>query len=72
MKASVKSIVDLVGRIHRSEQGAEGLEKLLIIAVIVLPLLGVLIVFRQKISDWASSQWGTVQSDANQPLTTPN
>lgn len=61
----------LLGRLHRSEQGAEGLEKLLIIAAIVLPLLGLLIVFRNKISEWVSGSYDQMRNDADQPVPQP-
>ena len=63
---------DMLVKLHRSEQGAEGLEKVLIIAAIVLPLLFVLIVFRNKISEWVSDSYTSVKSDADAPPTTPN
>ena len=55
----------LLTRFHRCERGAEGLEKLLIIAAIVLPLLGLLIAFRDRITDFVSSSWESVASDAS-------
>ena len=50
---------------HESERGAEGLEKLLIIAAIVLPLLGLLIFARDWISEWISQEASEVRGDAN-------
>lgn len=47
------------------EQGAEGLEKLLIIAAIVLPLLGLLIFFRGEIMEWVRGNWDTAKDDAD-------
>ncbi|MEE9405163.1 MAG: hypothetical protein V3V20_09735 [Algisphaera sp.] len=55
-------------RLHRDERGAEGLEKLLIIAAIVLPLLGLLIVFRQRIGEWVNSQWLEVKGEAQEEI----
>jgi Flp pilus assembly pilin Flp len=52
-------------RLHRSEQGAEGLEKLLIIAAIALPLLGVLLIFRQSITTWISDAWTSMLGKSN-------
>jgi hypothetical protein len=54
-----------LARLHNDEQGAEGLEKILIIAAIVLPLLGLLIIFRNKISEWVTDNWNTVKTDAD-------
>ncbi|OPX24397.1 MAG: hypothetical protein B1H04_02155 [Planctomycetales bacterium 4484_123] len=64
----MKGIWKLMKRLHADERGAEGLEKLLIIAAIVLPLLGLLIVFRQAIGDWASKMWNQISSDAGQAV----
>jgi len=50
---------------HRDEAGAEGLEKLLIIAAIVLPLLGVLIFFRDEIGQWIEGLWSNMRGDAD-------
>lgn len=71
MTSRLRTIKDLVTRLHRDEKGAEGLEKLLIVGAIVLPLLGVLIIFRDKISEWVSDKWGDVQSDADTDPPTP-
>ncbi len=51
-------------RWHQDQRGAEGLEKLLIIAAIVLPLLIVLIFFREAIMDWVYSGWDDVTGEA--------
>jgi Flp pilus assembly pilin Flp len=51
-------------RLDRDEQGAEGLEKLLIIGAIVLPLLALLIVFRDDIAEWLKSSWSDVRDDS--------
>lgn len=57
--------------LHRDERGAEGLEKLLIVAAIVLPLLGLLILFRQSLGDWVVGEWDDVRSDADGDLPGP-
>lgn len=53
----MSAMFELLKRLHRDERGAEGLEKLLIISAIVLPLLGVLIWFRNDIKDWLKEKW---------------
>lgn len=59
-------------RLHRDEQGAEGLEKLLIVAVIVLPLLGLLILFRDRINTWVNNEWqGAIDTDTDNPIDQP-
>jgi Flp pilus assembly pilin Flp len=39
-------------RLHQDERGAMSVEKVLILAVIALPILIVLFLFRQKIVGW--------------------
>ncbi|QQE12087.1 hypothetical protein JD969_01025 [Planctomycetota bacterium] len=65
VKEKCVAVRDFGMRLHRSEQGAEGIEKLLIIGAIVLPLLIVLIWFRNEISAWAKDKWSAVQSEAD-------
>jgi|KBSSwiStaDraftv2_1062776.scaffolds.fasta_scaffold25779_6 hypothetical protein len=46
---------------HRNEVGAEeGMNKLLIFAIVALPLLALLIFFGKNIADFANTQWTTV------------
>lgn len=47
-------------RLHADQAGAEGLEKLLIIGAIVLPLLLVLILFRDQLFEWVSEKWDDI------------
>ena len=54
----------LLASLHHDERGAEGLEKLLIIAAIVIPLLGLLIFFRDELRDWVTGGWDDIQQDA--------
>jgi len=61
----MQRIIDILKRAHRDEQGAEGLEKILIIAAIVLPLLGVLIFFRDEIQNWLSEESSEIQDERN-------
>ena len=71
MKKTLKRIGAAAGRLHRDQAGAEGLEKLLIIAAIVLPLLGLLIWFRDDIKGWVVGLWegqkGEAQNWQNNP-----
>ena len=59
----LKRLGAAAARLYRCERGAEGLEKLLIIGAIVLPILGALIIFRDRIAEWvgemAESIFGT-------------
>jgi Flp pilus assembly pilin Flp len=54
----------LLKQLHGDERGAEGLEKLLIVAAIVLPLLGLLIIFRNEIRTWVVNIWEQAKGDA--------
>ncbi|MEM7680523.1 MAG: hypothetical protein AAF288_01065 [Planctomycetota bacterium] len=47
-------------RLHRDERGAEGLEKLLILAAVALPLLAVLLFFGQDIKEYLTNSWTDV------------
>lgn len=49
-----------LGRIHRDEQGDEGVNKILIIAMIVIPLVIVLIAFGDAIVDFFETQWANL------------
>ena len=62
----------MLARLHRDEQGAEGLEKLLIVAAVVLPLLGLLIWFRDDIGRWVSNKWQQYRTPALTDPTTPS
>ena len=50
--------------LHSDQRGAEGLEKLLIIAAVVLPLLGLLIWFSRDIMQWVSERYEEIKSGA--------
>jgi len=53
-----------IAKLHKDERGAEGLEKLLIIAAIVLPLLGILIYFSKDLMTWVKGLWETARGGA--------
>ncbi len=56
---NMRKMLRNVGRglkaLHRDEGGAEMLEYILIVAVIALPLVGLLIVFRENLVTWFES-----------------
>ncbi len=64
IKLKLARATQAIEKLYRCEKGAEGLEKLLIIGAIVIPLLGLLLVFREKITDWTQSMWSDVQDDS--------
>jgi len=60
-------------QLDRDETGAQGLEILLIIVAIVLPLLGVLMWFRDDIKTWVKEIWDKARGrgedvDVEQPF----
>ena len=61
----IKRITNQVKQFWADEQGAEGLEKLLIIGAIVLPLLGVLYFFKTEISEWVKDIWSDVKDESS-------
>ena len=67
----MKSLWNIVKAAHREEKGAEGLEKLLIVAAIVLPLLAILIAFKDWIVEWAGGEAEQVESDAGSAVDDP-
>jgi Flp pilus assembly pilin Flp len=68
----MSSLLSKVGRalraFHRDERGAEGLEKILILAAVALPLLGLLIYFRNELGEWLKGIWGTEKGRGEQKL----
>jgi Flp pilus assembly pilin Flp len=52
----LKTIKRHLLRLHRDERGAMSVEKVLILAVIALPILVVLYLFRQTIEGWFNDQ----------------
>ena len=65
MSAMMQRISQGIRRLWNDDQGAEGLEKLLILALIVLPLLAVLIFFAGDIKAWMTGKWEDVKDEAD-------
>ncbi len=62
----LNSLKNTLMRLHKSEQGAEGLEKLLLLAALILPLLGILIfLVSQYMVPWLQDEWSNVQDDTS-------
>lgn len=62
----MKFLWNTLKRLHKDDRGAEGLEKILILAVIVLPLLGTLIFFSKDLGQWAKDTWNRIKGDTPQ------
>ncbi len=60
----MKGLWKTAKRLHSDQRGAVGLETLLIIAAIVLPLLGALLYFKDEIISWASSSFDAIRGEA--------
>ena len=60
----MKALWKMAKRLHSDQRGAEGLEKLLIIAAVVLPLLGLLIWFSKDLMKWVSDLYEEIKSGA--------
>lgn len=63
MKQALNNIKDGALDLWQDERGAEGLEKLLIIAAVALPLLAVLLFFSGSIKRWVQERWEDVTSN---------
>jgi hypothetical protein len=61
----------LLARLYGDEQGSVGLEKLLIIAAFVLPLLGLLMWYKDDIAKWINGIWEQRKSESSSGDYTP-
>ncbi len=66
-----KKMTSQFKRMLSDERGAEGLEKILLIGALILPLLGILIYFKTEITEWMATIWGQVESDNDTYQYTP-
>ena len=64
----LKNLKSLFTRLHRDEQGAMAVEKILLLALIALPIVIVLFLFRNKIVGWFTANSAQVNND---PLPAP-
>ena len=53
----------MMGRMHRDEKGADLVEYVLIIAAVALPVLGIIIWFKDEISTWIGESYDKVRDD---------
>lgn len=64
LKSKLTRATQAIEKLYRCEKGAEGLEKLLIIGAIVIPLLAILIYFRDSLSEWVKDEWLDIQDES--------
>ena len=57
-----------VKRLDRDEGGADMVEYILLVAVIALPLLAVIIIYRNKIGDLLSDMFSDVEENATMDI----
>lgn len=59
----IRNIGKTLARLNRDEQGADMVEYALIILAIALPLIGVIIIFRDELWELITGQWEDVQGE---------
>jgi Flp pilus assembly pilin Flp len=59
----LKRLAANLKRFYKDETGAEPLEKILIIGLIILPLLAILIFFKNDFTEWVRGLWDTVRDE---------
>ncbi len=50
----------LLRRVYRDEQGANMVEYILIIAAVALPVLAILLIYRNDLMEWVQRGWRSV------------
>jgi len=64
VKHLLKRSLSRLRQLHRDQQGADMVEYILLVAVVALPLLAVIIYYRDKIRDLLADMFGDVESEA--------
>ena len=57
MRKKMNEIKQAVVELWHDDRGAEGLEKLLIVGAVALPLLAVLVYFSGTLREWVVAHW---------------
>jgi len=60
----IKQSLNRLRLLHNDQKGADMVEYILLVAVVALPLLAVIIYYRDKIRDLLADLFGEVESDA--------
>ena len=50
--------------LHRDQKGADMVEYILIIAAVALPILAIVLYFRDDIYDWIKVQWEDIKGES--------
>lgn len=66
-KTKITRTARKLAALHRDESGAEMLEYILVVAVVALPMVGILIWFRDEIYEWVREIWGDVKDAGVEP-----
>ena len=64
MKDMLNRLGNRLRSLHRDEQGASMVEYILVIAAIALPLLAVILIFRNELWSMVSDRWEEIKGDA--------
>ncbi len=59
----LKNLWKLAVRMHRNEQGAETFERVLVITALALPLVGLAILFGDRLQGWLETKWNAMMGD---------
>ena len=61
MKSWMQSMSKLARRFHEDEGGADMVEYILIIAAIALPILAIVIYYKNDIREWVGDQYSDIK-----------
>ncbi len=64
MRRLCKSAAGLLRRVYRDEQGANMIEYILIVAAVALPILAIVLLYRNELMEWVKSGWDKVTGTA--------
>ena len=67
MKVMLRQFGRAMKKLDRDERGADMVEYILIIAAIALPLLAVIIIFRNQLWEMVRSAWDNIRADVDVP-----
>lgn len=68
MSNAIRKFAAVAKSLYRDKQGANMVEYILIIAAVALPLLAVVLWYRNEISEWASEKWNDIRG-VDDPVT---